>query len=64
MPKEIKDEKELLRLAKDAPECEVIRTGDTVKIKIRSTKYLYTYVTDEKSSANLLKKIPCKIVEI
>ncbi|MHA1310499.1 MAG: hypothetical protein ACTSQO_06170 [Candidatus Helarchaeota archaeon] len=64
IPVEIKDENELLKIAKDSTECKVIRVGDKVKIKVRGTKYLYTYITNPKSSEELLKKIPCKIIEL
>ncbi|MHA1230895.1 MAG: hypothetical protein ACTSRP_06485 [Candidatus Helarchaeota archaeon] len=64
IPKEIKNENELLKLAKDASVCKVIRVGEKVKLKLRCPRYLYTYVTDPESSEALLKKIPCKIIEL
>ena len=64
IPIEIKSEKELIQIAKNASECKVLRVGDIVKIKIRGPKYLYTFKTDPNSSDSLLKKIPCKVMEL
>lgn len=64
IPKEIKNENKLIELAKDASECKVIRIGDTVKIKLRTNKYLYTYKTNPESADNILKRISCPISEL
>ncbi|TFF85513.1 MAG: hypothetical protein EU551_03880 [Promethearchaeota archaeon] len=64
MPQEIKNEKKFLELSKEASECMVLRVKDYVKLKLRCTKYLYTYKTDPESSEDLLKKIRCSIIEL
>ena len=64
MPKELTDINSFKELTKDALECRVIKRGDKVKMKIRTKKLLYTYVTTEEESKELLKDISIQVVEI
>jgi len=64
MPRQIFNKDELLRLAYGAKECRVVRRGDKVKIKIRRSRYLYTYVTNTSEADALLKQINVNKVEL
>ena len=63
MPKELTDIESFKEIMKDAFECRVVKRGDKVKIKIRTKKLLYTYVTTEKESNELLKDTSVQVVE-
>lgn len=64
MPKEIKDQKEFLEIAPLAIECRVKRSGDIVKIKLRTKKMLYTLKVDPKTADQLIKVVECPIIEL
>lgn len=64
MPKELTDSTSFKELTKDALECRVVKRGDKVKMKIRTKKLLYTYVTTEEESKELLKDISIQVVEM
>lgn len=62
MPKQVSRIDEFKQLLGEASECRVVRRGDRVKVKLRTPRLLYTYVTSEKEAEELLKdvKIPIK----
>jgi large subunit ribosomal protein L38e len=64
LPREIFDEDKFIELAEHAYHCRVKRTGDIVKIKLRTKKILYTYKTDPTSAEQLLREISCDIIEL
>lgn len=64
MPREILDEEKFLELAEHAYHCRVKRKGDTVKLKLRTKKILYTYKTDPSSAEQLLRQISCDVIEL
>jgi hypothetical protein len=65
MPKEIKDEKEFLEIAKTrASECRIKKAGDSVKLKLRTPKTLYTYKTTSENAEILLKQIEIERIEL
>lgn len=64
MPRQLFSKDELLRLAKGAEQCRVVRRGDRVKIKIRRSRYLYTYVTNASEADTLLRQIDVEKVEL
>lgn len=64
MPKEIFDEKKFLELAEFAVHCRVKRVKDTVKLKLRTKKTLFTLKTSPESAENLLKQINCEVIEL
>ena len=47
MPREIKTEEEFLEIVERASECRVKRLRDSVKLKLRTPGYLYTFKTDQ-----------------
>ncbi|MFX0073603.1 MAG: hypothetical protein ACFFAO_21200 [Candidatus Hermodarchaeota archaeon] len=64
MPREIFDEEKFLKLSEFSVHCRVKRIKDTVKLKLRTKKMLYTYKTDPPSAERLLKQISCDVIEL
>jgi large subunit ribosomal protein L38e len=65
MPKEIFDEERFLNIAEQrAIHCRVKRKKDTVKLKLRTKKYLYTLKTDPSTAERLLNQVPCDVIEL
>ena len=64
MPREIFNEEKFLQLAEHSIHCRVKRIQDTVKLKIRTKKMLYTYKTDPDSAERILKSLSCEIIEL
>ncbi|MEM2901466.1 MAG: hypothetical protein QXO32_01870 [Candidatus Bathyarchaeia archaeon] len=64
MPSEIFDVEDFVEKSGHAIECRVKRVRGTVKLKLRTSKKLYTLKTDDTKAEELLKNIKCKIVEI
>ena len=59
MPKEIRDVEEFIRLSEKAEYCLVkkAKKEDTVKLKIRTKRYLYTLKTNLKKLTRFLKTL-------
>jgi large subunit ribosomal protein L38e len=64
MPKEIFDPDEFLALAGEASECRVKRLEDVTKLKLRTSRYLYTIKLEPSEAENLLNRIDCPKVEL
>jgi large subunit ribosomal protein L38e len=64
MPKEIFDQERFLELSERAIHCRVKRIKDTVKLKLRTKKYLYTLKTDPNKAEALLNQINCDVIEL
>ena len=64
MPKELTSIDSFKEIMKDAYECRIVKRGDKVKLKLRTKKLLYTYVTTEEESNELLKDTSLQVVEI
>ncbi|MEE9585960.1 MAG: hypothetical protein V3W09_03570 [Nitrososphaerales archaeon] len=63
MPRQISDAEEFRRLADSATLCKVVKRDDRVKLKLRTSKILYTYITDETEAEELLKGLKIETVE-
>ena len=63
MPKQIFDMERFLELSEDALECRVKRLSGEVKLKLRTSKYLYTLITDPQQAESILQQIKCQVVE-
>lgn len=63
MPKQIFSPEEFRELISKAEECRVVRRGDKVKLKLRTKRYLYTYITTPDEADEILKEIKVKKVE-
>ncbi len=59
MPKEIFDHDEFIALAESASKCMVKRLGDVTKLKLRTSRYLYTIKLEASEAEELLDKIRC-----
>jgi large subunit ribosomal protein L38e len=65
MPKEIRSEEEFFQVAGRAMLCRVKRLKDgTVKLKLRTPRYLYTFKVDSGKAEELLKKLKLSVEEI
>lgn len=64
MPKEVKDTEEFVELSERAEYCAVKRLKDVVKLKLRTSRYLYTLKVDPINAEEVIKKLKCEIVEI
>lgn len=64
MPKEIIDPDEFLTLAENAAECHIKRLDDVTKLKLRTSRYLYTIKLEPSEAEDLIKKINCPKVEL
>ena len=63
LPKEITDQDEFVKMSEKALECRVKRYENTVKLKLRTTRQLYTLKVDPTKAAELLKQIKCEVIE-
>ena len=59
MPKEVFDADEFLTLAEGASSCLVKRLGDVTKLKLRTSRYLYTIKLEPSEAEELLNQIRC-----
>jgi large subunit ribosomal protein L38e len=64
MPREIFDEEKFIEVSEYAIHCRVKRSGDVVKLKLRTKKILYTYKTDPITAERLLRDISCEVIEL
>jgi hypothetical protein len=63
MPSEIADSEEFVRISERASECRVKRLKDIVKLKLRTSKQLYTIRLDPEKAAEVLKQVKCEVIE-
>ena len=63
MPSELADADEFVRFSEQASECRVKRLKDVVKLKLRTSKRLYTIHLDPEKAAEVLKLIKCEVIE-
>lgn len=63
MPKQIYDVERFLEMTEDAQECRVKRGHGQVKLKLRTTKYLYTIILEPQQAEEVLTRVKCQIVE-
>ena len=63
MPKQIYDVEKFLEMTEDAVECRVKRASGNVKLKLRTTRYLYTIVLEPQKAEEVLQQVKCQIVE-
>jgi ferritin-like protein len=64
MPKEVFDPEEFLRIAEKASECRIKHLGDIMKLKLRTSRYLYTLKIGVEEGEELLKRIKCPKIEV
>jgi hypothetical protein len=64
LPGEIHDIDKFIRLSEVAAECRVKRLKDVVKLKLRTSRRLYTMKLDPSRAEEVLKRIKCEVVEV
>lgn len=64
MPAEIFDVDEFVEISERADYCAVKRLKDMVKLKLRTTKRLYTLKVEPSKAEEVIKKLRCEIREI
>jgi len=64
MPVEIKDVDEFVKISEKAEYCAVKRLKDIVKLKLRTTRKLYTLKVKPSQTDEVLKKLQCEVREI
>lgn len=64
MPREVQTEEEFLVILDRAIECRVKRLPDTVKLKLRTRRYLYTYKCDTATAERLIGRLKIPIVDV
>ena len=55
MPKELKSSEQFQKLMPSAVELRVVRQKESVKLKLRTPNYLYTFKTSEDEAEDLIK---------
>ncbi len=63
MPKQIYDVDKFLEMSEDAEECRVKRGSNQVKLKLRTTRYLYTIVVEPQKAEEIIQQVKCQVVE-
>ncbi len=63
MPKQVFNKDEIVRLAENAQECRVVRKKEKVKIKVRRSRMLYTYVANANEADDILNRISIEKIE-
>ena len=63
MPKQIRAADEFKKLAETATLCKIVKREGQVKLKLRTPKTLYTYVTNESEAEELLKGLKIETEE-
>jgi ferritin-like protein len=64
MPQEIFDVDKFIEVSKRADYCAIKRLKRIVKLKLRTSKSLYTIKVDPSKAEEIMKKISCEIREV
>jgi len=64
MPEEIFDADKFVQVAERAEYCNIKRLKRTVKLKLRTSKKLYTLKVDPTKAEEIIKKLHCEIREV
>ena len=64
MPTEITDEDAFMKMSESAVECRVRRSGESVKLKLRTPKKLYTMKVVGERAEEIIKGLACEVVEV
>ncbi len=63
MPTEIFDIESFVRLSESAIECRVRRGEDSVKLKLKTPRQLYTIKVPSPKAEEIIKRLTCEVVE-
>ena len=64
MPTEISDNEKFIEISGRAEYCAVKRLRDVVKLKLRTSRQLYTLKVEPIRAEEVIKKLQCEIREI
>ncbi|MFQ6086665.1 MAG: hypothetical protein ACE5OV_01460 [Candidatus Bathyarchaeia archaeon] len=64
MPTEIFDTERFVQISERAEYCAIKRLEKTVKLKLRTSKRLYTLKVEPSKAEEIIKKLRCEIREI
>ena len=64
MPRQVFTAEEFMKLAEKASECRVVVRADKAKLKLRTPKMLYVYVTSPEEAEKLIKDLKVTVVEL
>ena len=64
MPSEIFDVEKFVEMSDRAEYCAVKRLKETVKLKLRTPKKLYTLKVEPLKAEEIIKKLKCEILEL
>jgi len=64
MPSEIFEQEKFIEISGRADYCAVKRLKDVVKLKLRTSKRLYTLKVEPAKAEEIIKKLQCEIREI
>jgi len=64
MPAEVLDADKFIEISSRADYCAVRRLADVVKLKLRTSKKLYTLKVEPTKAEEVIKKLQCEIREI
>jgi len=64
MPKQIFSAEDFKNLSEKASECRVLRMDEKTKLKLRTPKMLYVFITSKEEADDLLKDIKVEVRKI
>jgi hypothetical protein len=64
MPEDVRDIEKFIKLSEGAEICRIKRTKDVVKLKLRTSKSLYTLKIEPSKLDETVKKLKCKTEDI
>ena len=63
MPVEVFDPDEFISISERARYCIVKRSGDVVKLKLRTPRRLYTLKVKPEEAEDIIRQLRCEVVE-
>ncbi len=64
MPSEVFDVEAFVKLSENAENCVVKRSEVSVKVKLQTTRHLYTIKLEKEKADELIKRLKCQIIEV
>lgn len=64
MPAELEDIEVFVKLSERAESCRIKRSGEVVKLKLRTPGRLYTLKVDKGKAEELIKNLKCETIEV
>jgi len=63
LPEEVLDIEDFVKLSERAAICEIKRSRDVVKLKLRTARKLYTFKANPAEAEQITKRLKCKVTE-